>query len=59
MDSYMLLNKEGIKDINKWQQAGIKLPDFDVEKIAEQTKKYPTWVHFGAGNIFLEDLLHS
>ncbi|MDP9752114.1 hypothetical protein J2S24_002664, partial [Thermoanaerobacter pentosaceus] len=31
----MLLTREGIKDIDKWRQAGIKLPNYDVEKIAE------------------------
>ena len=35
-----------------WQAAGIKLPSYDVEKLAENTRKAPVWVHFGAGNIF-------
>ena len=33
-------------------KAGIKLPSYDVEKVAEDTKKSPVWVHFGIGNIF-------
>jgi fructuronate reductase len=48
----MLLTRDGIKDIDKWRQAGIKLPDYDVEKITGKTKENPTWLHFGAGNIF-------
>lgn len=48
----MKLTLSGIKEVSAWQAAGIKLPAYDVEKIAEETKKAPTWVHFGAGNIF-------
>lgn len=48
----MKLTLSGIKDTSAWQEAGIKLPAYDVEKIAEETRKAPTWVHFGAGNIF-------
>ncbi|EMT39417.1 Mannitol-1-phosphate/altronate dehydrogenase [Thermoanaerobacter thermohydrosulfuricus WC1] len=48
----MLLTRDGIKDIDKWRHAGIKLPNYDVEKVAEKTKQNPTWLHFGAGNIF-------
>ncbi|WP_028991999.1 mannitol dehydrogenase family protein [Thermoanaerobacter thermocopriae] len=62
----MLLTREGIKDIDRWRHAGIKLPNYDVEKIAEKTKQNPTWLHFGAGNIFRgfiallqQDLLHK
>lgn len=48
----MKLTLAGIKDTAAWSAAGIKLPTYDVEKIAENTKKAPVWVHFGAGNIF-------
>lgn len=48
----MKLTLAGIKEASAWQEAGIKLPAYDVEKIAEETKKAPVWVHFGAGNIF-------
>ncbi|EIV99565.1 mannitol dehydrogenase family protein [Thermoanaerobacter siderophilus] len=48
----MLLTRESIRNIDKWRQAGIKLPNYDVEKAAEETKENPTWLHFGAGNIF-------
>lgn len=36
----------------KWKDAGVRLPGYDVERIAENTHKTPGWVHFGAGNIF-------
>ncbi|MGB9678434.1 MAG: mannitol dehydrogenase family protein [Thermoanaerobacteraceae bacterium] len=48
----MLLTRESIRDIDKWRKAGIKLSNYDVEKVAEKTKENPIWLHFGAGNIF-------
>lgn len=48
----MKLNYEGIKDRALWEQADIQLPSYDVEAVAERTKKTPMWVHFGIGNIF-------
>ena len=48
----MRLTLEGLKDKEAWQKAGVKLPAYDIEKIAENTKKSPVWVHFGIGNIF-------
>ncbi len=48
----MKLNRNGIQDKAQWERAGITLPKFDQKQIAENTRKNPTWVHFGAGNIF-------
>ncbi|AEF18053.1 Mannitol 2-dehydrogenase [Thermoanaerobacterium xylanolyticum LX-11] len=48
----MKLRRTELKDIKKWEDAGIKLPEFDVEKVIDVTSKRPTWIHFGAGNIF-------
>lgn len=31
---------------------GYKLPQFDRSKVKENTLSEPTWIHFGAGNIF-------
>lgn len=46
----MKLSLETIK--NKEQWTGYHLPQYDPVVIAENTKKRPQWVHFGAGNIF-------
>lgn len=46
------LSSECIKDRKAWEKAGIELPKFDYEKMSLITKENPTWVHFGAGNIF-------
>ena len=48
----MKLTLAGIKEKAAWEAAGIKLPTYDVEQLAAETKKAPVWVHFGAGNIF-------
>ena len=48
----MKLTLAGLKDAAAWQAAGVKLPSYDIEKVVEETKKAPVWVHFGAGNIF-------
>lgn len=37
---------------SKWQSANVELPNFDIETVHTATKTNPTWVHFGAGNIF-------
>ena len=43
----MKLSIQGIKDKEAWEKAGIKLPSYDVEKVATATKEAPVWVHFG------------
>lgn len=48
----MKLSIEGLKDVTAWEQAGVKLPAYDVAAVQEETKQAPSWVHFGAGNIF-------
>jgi len=46
------LNKDSIKDTILWEQAGIENVKFNYEHMAAVTTANPTWVHFGAGNIF-------
>ncbi|MCI8511798.1 MAG: mannitol dehydrogenase family protein [Lachnospiraceae bacterium] len=48
----MKLARNGIKEAALWSEAGVRLPSYDMEKLASDTKKAPVWVHFGAGNIF-------
>lgn len=35
-----------------WWKAGYYVPSYDREKLMENTKHNPEWIHFGAGNIF-------
>ena len=43
---------EALQDKAAWEAVGVKLPQFDVQKMRAQTAETPVWVHFGAGNIF-------
>ena len=52
-------------ETNVWEEKGYLLPKYDREELKKKTKENPTWVHFGAGNIFrafpaakLQDLLN-
>ena len=46
----MKLSIASLKDKEAWK--GYTLPAFDIEAVAARTKAAPTWLHFGAGNLF-------
>lgn len=48
----MKLNENFLNEKSKWEKANIKLPKYQVDKMKEITYQNPTWLHFGAGNIF-------
>lgn len=48
----MKLDLNGIANEDDWSKAGIALPKFDITAMRDETKNYPEWIHFGAGNIF-------
>ncbi len=48
----MILNNETLKNRAEWEAKGYRLPEYDREAMIEKTKANPTWLHFGAGNIF-------
>ena len=48
----MKLSISNLKNQQQWREKGYELPDFDIEKVRENTLKAPIWLHFGAGNIF-------
>ena len=48
----MKLNSETLKDRAMWEAKGYRLPQYDRETMICRTKAEPTWLHFGAGNIF-------
>lgn len=39
-------------DPKVWEEKGYQLPKFDLQAVREKTFREPTWLHFGAGNIF-------
>ena len=51
----MIMKLSDIKNGNlsaEWAEKGYELPKFDIEAVKAKTHAEPTWVHFGAGNIF-------
>lgn len=48
----MRLSRSSINDRAAWEAIGVKLPQFNLDEVAKNTKDRPQWVHFGAGNIF-------
>lgn len=46
------LNYDGILNYEAWTERNIKLPQFNINEAIKNTKENPTWIHFGAGNIF-------
>lgn len=49
----MKLTLEGIRSERAaFEAAGYALPAFDYETVKKNTYERPTWIHFGAGNIF-------
>ncbi len=48
----MKLNENSVYNDNTWKEKGFFVPTYDRDKMIEETKAAPEWVHFGAGNIF-------
>lgn len=48
----MKLNIENLNDKNFWENANIEVPKYNINDIRKNTSEKPTWIHFGAGNIF-------
>ena len=49
----MKLTLQGIREEKAaYEKAGYHLPSFDYETVKKNTFERPTWIHFGAGNIF-------
>ncbi|MEG0904846.1 MAG: mannitol dehydrogenase family protein [Cellulosilyticaceae bacterium] len=48
----MKLSNNYLSYKEEFESKGYELPNFDREKVKEETFNNPTWLHFGAGNIF-------
>ena len=46
------LTGSSLPDKQFWESNKIALPKFDLKTVAGKTASSPTWLHFGAGNIF-------
>ena len=48
----MELKLNSLNDANWWNENNINIPLYDVQEVINKTNANPTWLHFGAGNIF-------
>lgn len=48
----MKLTRKNLSNGDFWKSKGYSLPSYDIEQVLEYTRKYPSWLHVGAGNIF-------
>ncbi len=49
----MKLNASDIRNNRReWEEKGYHLPQYDRDEMIVRTKDNPSWIHFGAGNIF-------
>ena len=44
--------QNGTYNPQEWADKGYQLPKFDMKAVRQKTHDEPTWLHFGAGNIF-------
>lgn len=49
---FLHLNRAGLRDTQAWAGAGVALPCYDVEALAQETIDRCGWIHFGPGNLF-------
>ena len=52
----MKLTREGIKEREAWEKAGINLPGYDVEAVTEKAKKEPGW-ESEISSVYLSEVL--
>jgi fructuronate reductase len=57
--SELILNEQGLLNREAWEAKGYALPQFDRAAMIEKTLAKPTWLHFGAGNIFKAFQAHA
>ena len=48
----MKLDSNSYKEKKQWEEKGYQLGDYSRDEMIERTLENPSWVHFGAGNIF-------
>lgn len=48
----LYLNQDALADKAAFAAAGINVPTYDRESVIAKTTAAPTWLHFGAGNLF-------
>lgn len=51
----VMLTREGLKD-PKWKEAGVRLPQFNLEEMIKKTKAAPIWVHIAPSNLYIGEI---
>ncbi|HHT49554.1 MAG TPA: mannitol dehydrogenase family protein [Firmicutes bacterium] len=46
------MNAVNLTKKKEWAELGVAVPSFDYSSVIRRTLAAPTWVHFGAGNLF-------
>lgn len=46
------LKRKALDQKDAWAEIDVALPKFDIDAVQKNTVERPTWIHFGAGNIF-------
>ena len=46
------MRRDSLKNAGEWSERNIILPSFSIDEVRAKSEKEPTWLHFGAGNIF-------
>ena len=46
------MRRDSLKNPGEWSERNIILPSFSIDEVRAKSEKEPTWLHFGAGNIF-------
>ncbi|MBR5936667.1 MAG: mannitol dehydrogenase family protein [Clostridiales bacterium] len=46
------MRRDSLKNTGEWSERNIILPSFSIDEVRAKSEKEPTWLHFGAGNIF-------
>jgi len=47
----LTLNKNSLND-KRWNDIGVRLPEFDIDAIEKATRSSPKWIHIAPSNIY-------
>ncbi len=46
------MTRDSLNNVSDWSDRNVRLPQFDISEVRKKSAESPTWLHFGAGNIF-------
>lgn len=46
------MTRDSLNNVSDWSDRNVRLPQFDIGEVRKKSAESPTWLHFGAGNIF-------